>query len=450
MLADRTSKKMKRQQISAPNLRSLHRRGRNLLALSLSFILWGATAFANPQAIVMGKPLPAQSAVAITQTPPGALALLQQIEEGISAIAQLVNPCVVTIEGSREVPIIRSPRTTKGEKEEKAAENTAGEFKISEETLLHVLGNLNRGSITGSGFLIPGGFVVTTAEVLQNMQDPTVIFADARRVKPLWINTDKETNIAVIKIPSVPADMGLSWGNSDRVQQGNFAITLGNQGGFTNSISLGLISGKGRDGRAGNIRYRDLIQFQGVVGKGGSGGPLLNSRGQVIGMIVATPNISVGFQGMSAGPLGKKDTDEGEKPKPFAFSMAVSNIGFAVPANDIQSTVMVLSERKTISSKFGWLGISISDDENSAVVLEGIYEKGPADKAGLLPNDVILSLNGQEVKKGSEFRPVLRKLPVGETIRVLIRRKDREMTVLVNFEPRPSEKEIARFRVKHE
>lgn len=452
---------MKQNRINEKLLRSLLWRGRNLFTLTLSLLLWSSIASATPQSKTTSKATksttPVQDAVIVGQAPavppvppPGTLALLQQIEEGVSAIAQIVNPCVVTIEGSREAPALRNSRLPKGDKPKREQEEAtkSGDFQFFGEKFLNAFEMMGKSSITGSGFLIPGGFIVTTAEVLENMQDPTIIFPDFRRVKPLWKNSDKESNLAVLKLPSIPAEQGLHWGDSDRVQQGNFAITIGNQGGFANSISLGLISGKGRAGRASNVFYQDLIQFQGVVGKGGSGGPLLNSRGEIVGMIVATPSIALGLQ-----DIHRQDEDKNEKENkrvPLAISMAVSNIGFAVPSNDIRAKIGLLSQRKAIATRYGWLGVAVSDDLSSEVVLEGIYTNGPADKAGLRPNDVILSLNGKEVKNGSEFRPALRQIPVGETLRILVRRNNREMTVLVTFEPRPSETEISHTRIKRE
>lgn len=98
----------------------------------------------------------------------------------------------------------------------------------------------------------------------------------------------------------------------------------------------------------------------------------------------------------------------------------------------------------------GWLGVAVSDDLTARVVIEGIYKNGPADKAGLRPNDVILSVNDSKVATGASFRPILRQHSAGETLRILIRREGKEKTFLVKFEPRPSEDEIANIFIKRE
>jgi serine protease Do len=381
--------------------------------------------------------------------PAPALNLLQQIEEGVAALAREINPCVVTIEGSTEQAIVPGRPVippTKGEN------TSSSNTRANEETIAQLLTSNNRPSVTGSGFLIPGGFVVTTADVTSKMQDPMVIFPNGQKVKPLWINMDRLSNVAILKLPGIPAEKGLRWGDSDRIQQGNFAITFGNQGGFANSISLGLIAGKERAGRSGNVRYQDLIQFQGTVGKGSSGGPLINSRGEVIGMIVATPSLSMGLSGgmlfQRADSGGGTNGENPLRSLPALISLSFSNIGFAVPTNAIVGVVKTLCERKTPASRLGWLGIALPEEEDANPDLEGVYEKGPADKAGLRPSDRILAVNGQTVKNNAALRLLIRKLVAGEELRLLIRRKKSEMTVLVTVEPRPSEAEIGKTKVK--
>src|SRR5262249_52218167 len=104
-----------------------------------------------------------------------------------------------------------------------------------------------------------------------------------------WTNSDKSSNVAVLKVDGVDLKLGLNWGDSSHISPGSLALTIGNQAGFRNSVCLGLISGMGRAGRSAGRRYNNLIQFQRPVSGAGSGGPLLNVRGEVIGMIVAAP-----------------------------------------------------------------------------------------------------------------------------------------------------------------
>lgn len=454
--ADRMSKRMFFPYPTVTNLRSLLWRGRVLFLLCLTCIGSGQLAQSQAQATKAG-----QGQTTTPATPPPALNLLQQIEEGVAALAREINPFVVTIEGSLEAPLVPGrPLVPPTKNENSATPNT----RISEEQTAQLLATINRTPITGSGFLIPGGFIVTTADVTAKMQDPMVIFPDGQKVKPLWINMDRLSNIAILKLPGIPADKGLRWGDSDRIQQGNFAISFGNQGGFANSISLGLIAGKERSGRSGNVRYQDLIQFQGTVGRGSSGGPLINSRGEVIGMIVATPSLTMGLTGgllftrsegvargggFGGGGGGSGAGDENRAGSlPSILSLSYSNIGFAVPANDMTKTVKTLCERKTPSTRLGWLGIALPEEEGANADLEGVYDNGPADKAGLRPGDRILAVNGQTVKNNAALRLQIRKLAVGEELRLLIRRKKSEMTVLVMVEPRPSEAEIGKTKVK--
>ncbi len=424
-------------------LRSLHRGGRILF-------LFGVCTFFT-------KAVSGQEGAKVKDAPPAppltsSLALLQQIEEGLSLIAKEVNRSVVTIEGksvrkvarvqsAEHFTVFRSLSTLSNEKsrtreEQTKEDKTKDEKKESpdsqETDLLQFLGEVG-GSATGSGFLIAGGYVVTTVEVSARIKEPMVVLSSGERVSAEVVKDDKEANISLLKLARIPENTGLKWGDSDRIQPGYFAITIGNQGGFANSISLGLIAGRGRSGKSGEVRYNDLIQFQGIVGKGGSGSPLINARGEVIGMIVATPALPL---------LVQQEPRASENQKLFINTSGFSSVGFALPSNELRTVVeRLLSNRLT--AKLGWLGVNLAspliENTKNSTKIFGIYKGGPADKAGLKYGDIVLSVNDVKVANADALRKQLRKIGAGEVLRITVKRAGKEMTLTATIEPRPSD-----------
>ncbi|MCX6382723.1 MAG: trypsin-like peptidase domain-containing protein [Armatimonadetes bacterium] len=426
-----------------PSLRSLLWRGRVLLLTTLGIVsLWG-----EPTLVCAQAKAPAQAPAPAVVQPPNTLLLLQQIEEGLAMIVKEVNRSVVTIEG-RSMRKLESGQTTAGiavlrseEGFQKDRPKPNEEKSRPDTELLQFLGTGIGGSSAGSGFMIESGYIVTTSEVANRIKEPVVVLAGGERVPAVLVKADKESNIALLKLSRLPDGGGLKWGDSDKVQPGYFAITLGNQGGFANSISLGLIAGRGRNGKSGEIRYNDLIQFQGIVGKGGSGSPLINAHGEVIGMVVATPSIQLLIQ----------EEQKGEEKRGFStIATGFSNVGFAIPSNDIRRVVDLL-KKKSYIAKMGWLGVNLltgmEEILKQPAKITGIYSGGPADRAGLRFGDVITMVNGVKVSNTSELRAQLRKLGAGEALRITLLREGKILTLTATIEPRPDDGEILRMRV---
>ncbi len=142
----------------------------------------------------------------------------------------------------------------------------------------------------GTGFSIGDGYVVTTADVLDGMEHPVVVTDDGTRIKAEVAGKDPELNVGLLKLPSEAELASLPWGDSTKVRPGFFAISIGNQTGRMNSAALNLVAGVRTDGLlSGSHFYPGLIQVAGTVGAGASGAPLMNVRGEVIGVIAAVP-----------------------------------------------------------------------------------------------------------------------------------------------------------------
>lgn len=428
---------MKRPANQPLSLRPLFRGGRALLTAAIAL----ACLQTQPSLAQAAAP-PAPNASPPT---PDALFLLQRIEEGLAVIAKEVNRSVVAIEGKAarraEGETVKAAALNRDEKAQKAKSN---EESVAENDFSQLLRELTGASIAGSGFLISEGYVVTTADVANRIKEPMIVLEGGERVSAELVKADKESNIALLKIANAPEKAGLKWGDSDKIQPGYFAITLGNQGGFANSISLGLIAGKGRAGTSGEARYNDLIQFQGIVGKGGSGSPLINAHGEVIGMVVATPALKV-----STLTDGGRDVQRSLG----VLSVGVSNVGFAIPSNELKRVVELLKKRGVIA-KQGWLGVNLTVNlteslKNPARII-GVYSGGPAFKAGLRFGDVVTALNGVKVANASELRTQLRKLGAGEAVRIAVVRNGSPLGLTATIEPRPDDSEILRMRILSE
>jgi S1-C subfamily serine protease len=295
--------------------------------------------------------------------------------------------------------------------------------------------------------LIPGGFVVTTSELLERMRDPVVMFSDGKRARVEWTNFDTYSNVAILKVGDVASTAGLRWGDSERVAAGNFAVTMGTMGGFTHSASIGFIAGTGRTGQSGNILYENLIQFQGMIG-GGSGGPLMNLRGEVVGMIAAVPSRNAQMR------ITGQSVPNSETPASiFFFDNVTSNVAFAIPANELKPIVARLTRRENLNAQPGWLGVHLSrPDENEGEPqppkLLGIFVGGPADRAGAMLDDLVLAVDGHPVQTAEELRAFLKQCRAGQKMTLKVRRGAQVHTLNVLIDARPDEKVIQRIPVR--
>ena len=299
----------------------------------------------------------------------------------------------------------------------------------------------------GSGFLIAGGFVVTTAEVVENLTEITVVAPNGKRSRPQWINADPFSNIAVLKMEN-DADSGLAWGDSQRVKVGHFVLAIGNQAGFAHSVCLGMVAGVNRSGHSGAMHYHGLIQFQGVVGAGNSGSPLINSQGEVVGMVVAAP-IGESLKVRTARDVPPPPNAQQPSPAPnrgkenaavFFFDGA-ANTGFAMPSQQMRSILEVLCKGANVKPvRDGWLGVKMpqtAEDNENAARIAFVYAESPAAKAGLTAGDVLIGINGQPIKTLDAMKQAIRNLKAGQTLRVDFQRGATQHHRTLIIEPRP-------------
>lgn len=265
-----------------------------------------------------------------------------------------------------------------------------------------------RGTSLGSGFIIDSeGYIVTNNHVIQGAEDITVILRDDTQLKAKLIGSDSRIDVALLKVepPNKKPLPATKWGDSDKERVGDWVIAIGNPFGLGHSVTAGIISARGR---SLNDSLDDYLQTDAAINKGNSGGPLFNTAGEVIGVNTAIYSPS----GTNAG------------------------LAFSIPSNLVKQVADQLREFGRV--KRGWIGVSyqsvtddIADsfglDRARGVLVANVAADGPAAKAGLKRNDIILSFSGADVLDLRRFPRLVANARVGSTIDLVVWRQGKEV-----------------------
>lgn len=273
----------------------------------------------------------------------------------------------------------------------------------------------------GSGFLVSSdGFIVTNNHVVEGADEVTVTLANKSTHKATVLGTDPATDLAVLKIETDEELDHIRFGSSTDIKIGDWVVAIGNPFpslGLDRTVTVGVVSGKGRSPMSmgsGGPTYQDYIQTDASINPGNSGGPLLNLRGEVIGVnsAIASP---------SGGSVG---------------------IGFAIPSDLAEPIISEIMAQGKVSR--GWLGVYPRDitrdeaemvglDEAIGVYLDEITPGSPADISGLRRDDVVISLDGEKVTDARDFRLKVAAADQGDevSLEVLRRGRLRDVTVVL-------------------
>lgn len=274
----------------------------------------------------------------------------------------------------------------------------------------------------GSGFIISNdGYVITNAHVVAKAEEVTVTLTDKREFKAKVIGTDERTDIAVLKIEATGLPK-VTMGDSDKLRVGEWVLAIGSPFGFENTVTAGIVSAKQRENREALTPF---IQTDVAVNPGNSGGPLFNLKGEVVGV-----NSQI-FSG-NGGYLG---------------------ISFAIPANIAMSTANQLIKsgkinRGRIAVQIGPVGKELAESlglssEKGAIV--GDVEKdGPADKAGILAQDIIQKINGRVMDSNADVVRTIANMAPGTKATLTIWRKGSVKEVVVTIGETPSDTKTAK------
>ncbi len=263
----------------------------------------------------------------------------------------------------------------------------------------------------GSGTIVDAarGYILTNSHVVADADDIKVRLSDDREFAAKLIGKDPDSDLAVIQIKAERLK-ALTLGNSDGLQVGDFVVAIGSPFGLRQTATTGIVSGLGRATGGGSIE--DFIQTDASINPGNSGGALINLRGELVG--VPSQILS-----RSGGNIG---------------------IGFAIPANLAKSVMAQLIETGSVTrGRIGVQGQDITPELAKSfglptargVVVSRVVPKGPADKAGLKVEDIILRANSREVTDFSQLRTVIGLLRVGEKVELEILREGKPKTIAV-------------------
>ncbi|HYA15450.1 MAG TPA: DegQ family serine endoprotease [Syntrophales bacterium] len=261
----------------------------------------------------------------------------------------------------------------------------------------------------GSGFIVDkSGYIITNNHVVAGADEIKVKLADGREYTAKVVGRDKKTDLALIKISSIFKDLPtLALGDSDSMQVGDWVLAIGNPFGLEHTVTQGIISASGRV--IGSGPYDNFLQTDAPINPGNSGGPLVNLKGEVIGINTAI---------VAAG----------------------QGIGFAIPSNTAKTVITQLREKGKVIR--GWLGVSIqmvtSDlaesfgmKEPQGALVADVVPGSPAEKAGIKQGDIILSFDGKKINTSSDLPWIVADTPVGKTINVKLIRQGKEMDIKV-------------------
>ena len=344
--------------------------------------------------------------------------LRKQLVEEDSAIIDVVeknSPAVISIIISKDVPVFRSFFS------DPFGFDPFGTGRESETERRKVGG--------GSGFFVTtDGMIVTNKHVVSDAAaDYTVMTSDGKEYEAQVLARHPSQDIAIIKIEGENFPV-VALGDSDGIKVGQTVIAIGySLGEFSNSVSKGIISGLQRNVTAGSSfgrseRLDNIIQTDAAINPGNSGGPLLDIGGNVIGVNVA-------------------------------MAQGAENIAFALPINQVKKTIETVKREGKISIPY--IGVrylivneEIKEDNNlpfdyGALILRGekitdlaVIPGSPADKAGLMENDIILEINGQKIDKDNQLADIIIKYNAGDTLTLKIWRKGETREVKVRLEAR--------------
>jgi len=262
----------------------------------------------------------------------------------------------------------------------------------------------------GSGFIISAdGKILTNAHVVEGADTVTVTLSDKNEYEAKVIGKDKQSDVAVLKIDAKNL-RAVKIGNSDQLAVGEWVLAIGSPYGLDYSATQGIVSALGR--RLPNENYVPFIQTDAAVNPGNSGGPLFNTRGEVVGINSQIYTRTGGYQGLS----------------------------FAIPINTVEMVAMQLEKSGHVSR--GWLGVQIQTvnadlaksfgmDKPRGALVGNVDDSSPANKAGVQTGDIIVSFDGHAVDSSNELPALVGASPIGRSVDMKVLRDGKEVTLHV-------------------
>jgi serine protease Do len=313
------------------------------------------------------------------------LKFLEEVEEGFVGLAEHTLPSVVNI--SPYVPPSPSIRRQSDP-------------------------NRSRPTNAGAGVIIDGenGFIVTNSHVVPQAEKVQILLYGGKELVGNVLGTDEETDLAVVQVKSSEPLHSVDLGDSSKLKVGQFVVAIGNPYGLHDTFSFGVISGLNRE-NVNISRYEDFIQTDASINPGNSGGPLLNIRGEVVGINTAIINYA-------------------------------QSIGFAIPSNVVKNVTQQIIENGSVSR--GWLGVGIeyipddvaqaaNIDKEDGVLVNSVFEKQPAFLAGIKVGDIILRIGGAKVSSPNSMIRLIGNVSPGQIVKLDVLRNNERKTFSVQL-----------------
>jgi len=266
----------------------------------------------------------------------------------------------------------------------------------------------------GSGFIIDKeGTIITNNHVVQSAEGILIKLTNGKEYEAKLLGTDKDTDIAVLKINTKDKISFVNFADSEKARVGDWVIAIGNPFGLGGTVTKGIISARNRDINMGRID--DFIQTDAPINQGNSGGPLFNMKGQVVG-------INTAIFSQSGGSVG---------------------IGFAIPANSAKKVIDQITQFG--ETKRGYIGVRIQDvtkeiaeslglKNQEGSLISSVAKGGPADKAGIEAGDVVLEFDGKKIESTRKLQRIVGETPIKKSVEIKVWRNKKLLSKQINVE----------------
>jgi len=267
--------------------------------------------------------------------------------------------------------------------------------------------------VDGRGYIVTNNHVISEAAAMPGKFKMTVVFNDGKEVPANLVGRDPKTDLAVLKVDNVDNLTVAQLGDSEKLTVGEEVVAVGAPLGLRSTVTHGIISALNRpvplSGEGSDTdTVIDGVQTDASINHGNSGGPLINMGSQVIGINTA----------------GKSLSD------------SASGLGFAIPVNEVKATVeSLIKDGKVPHPTLGLTARSVNNDLASGAQIANVTAGGPADKAGIKENDVVVKVGNRTVADADEFVVAVRQLPLGQDSPIEVMREGRKVTLMVNPAP---------------
>jgi serine protease DegQ len=278
----------------------------------------------------------------------------------------------------------------------------------------------------GSGVIVSAdGYILTNHHVVESVDEIEVALADSRKVRARVVGTDPETDLAVLKVEleKLPS---ITFAQPEQLRVGDIVLAIGNPFGVGQTVTLGIVSGLGRS-QLGITTFENFIQTDAAINPGNSGGALVDAGGSLVG-------INTAIYSQTGGSMG---------------------IGYAIPVSIARQVMEQIVQKGSVTR--GWIGVGVQDitpelaqsfnlPASRGVLITQVERGSPADKAGIKPGDVLLSVNGRPVADTTTMLNLVAALPPGQgaTLKLTRNQAETELTVTIGRRPAPQQRKAQR------